>query len=36
MLRNNKGKLKFYHLQDWTGRIQLMVSKADVSKSNGS
>ncbi len=32
MLRNNKGKLKFYHIQDWTGRIQLMVSKADVSE----
>jgi lysyl-tRNA synthetase, class II len=32
MLRNNKGKLKFFHLQDATGRIQLMVSKADVSE----
>jgi lysyl-tRNA synthetase, class II len=32
MLRNNKGKLKFYHLQDASGRIQLMVSKADVSE----
>ena len=31
MLRNNKGKLKFFHLQDWTGRIQLMCSKADFS-----
>lgn len=31
MLRNNKGKLKFFHLQDWTGRIQLMLSKADFS-----
>lgn len=30
--RNNKGKLKFYHLQDWTGKIQLMVSRADVSE----
>ncbi|MFM8222252.1 MAG: lysine--tRNA ligase [Planctomycetaceae bacterium] len=29
MLRNNKGKLKFFHVQDWTGRIQVMVSKAD-------
>jgi len=29
MLRNNKGKLKFFHIQDWTGRIQLMCSKAD-------
>lgn len=29
MLRNNKGKLKFFHLQDWSGRIQLMCSKAD-------
>jgi lysyl-tRNA synthetase, class II len=32
MLRNNKGKLKFYHIQDWSGRIQLMVSKADVTE----
>src|SRR5258708_15509723 len=32
MLRNNKGKLKFFHLQDWTGRIQLMCSKADFSE----
>ena len=31
MLRNNKGKLKFYHIQDWTGRIQLMASRADLS-----
>lgn len=31
MLRNNKGKLKFFHLQDWTGRIQLMCSKGDFS-----
>jgi len=29
LLRNNKGKLKFFHVQDWTGRIQVMVSKAD-------
>src|SRR5438046_1053877 len=32
MLRNNKGKLKFFHLQDWTGRIQLMCSKGDFSE----
>lgn len=32
MLRNNKGKLKFFHLQDWTGRIQLMCSKAEFSE----
>jgi lysyl-tRNA synthetase, class II len=32
MLRNNKGKLKFFHIQDWTGRIQLMASKGDVSE----
>jgi lysyl-tRNA synthetase class 2 len=32
VLRNNKGKLKFYHVQDWTGRIQLMVSKGDLSE----
>ena len=31
MLRNNRGKLKFYHVQDWTGRIQLMVSRGDLS-----
>lgn len=31
MLRNNKGKLKFFHLEDYTGRIQLMCSKADFS-----
>lgn len=31
MLKNNKGKLKFFHLQDATGRIQLMLSKADFS-----
>ena len=29
MLANDKGKLKFFHIQDMTGRIQLMVSKAD-------
>ncbi|MGQ0634427.1 MAG: lysine--tRNA ligase [Planctomycetaceae bacterium] len=32
MLRNNKGKLKFFHVQDWTGRIQVMCSKADFSE----
>ncbi|MEX0702508.1 MAG: lysine--tRNA ligase [Planctomycetales bacterium] len=32
MLRNNKGKLKFFHVQDMTGRVQLMVSKADLSE----
>ncbi len=32
MLRNNKGKLKFFHLQDWTGRIQLLCSKAEFSE----
>jgi lysyl-tRNA synthetase class 2 len=32
MLRNNKGKLKFYHVKDATGWIQLMISKADVSE----
>ncbi len=31
MLRNNCGKLKFYHVQDFTGRIQLMVSRGDLS-----
>ena len=29
MLANHKGKLKFFHIQDLSGRIQLMVSKAD-------
>jgi lysyl-tRNA synthetase class 2 len=32
LLRNNKGKLKFFHIQDWTGRIQLMCSKAEFSE----
>ncbi|QDT50585.1 Lysine--tRNA ligase [Symmachiella dynata] len=32
MSRNNKGKLKFYFLQDWSGKVQLMVSRADVSE----
>lgn len=31
MLRNNKGKLKFFHMQDSSGRIQLMASKRDLS-----
>ena len=31
MLRNNRGKLKFYHIKDWSGRIQLMVSRGDLS-----
>src|SRR4051812_43388860 len=31
MLKNDKGKLKFMHVQDWTGRIQVMLSKADFS-----
>jgi lysyl-tRNA synthetase class 2 len=30
--RNDKGKLKFFHIQDMTGQIQLMVSKADISE----
>jgi lysyl-tRNA synthetase class 2 len=32
MLRNNKGKLKFFHIKDWTGKIQIMCSKADFSE----
>ena len=32
MLRNNKGKLRFAHVQDATGRIQLMASKGDLSE----
>jgi len=31
MLRNNIGKRKFYHIQDFTGRIQIMVSRDDLS-----
>ena len=31
MLKNDKGKLKFMHVQDWTGRIQIMLSKAEFS-----
>lgn len=29
---NDKGKLKFSHIQDWSGRIQLMISKAEISE----
>jgi lysyl-tRNA synthetase class 2 len=32
LLRNNKGKLKFFHIQDWTGKIQLMCSKGEFSE----
>lgn len=32
MLRNDRGKLKFFHIQDWTGQIQLMCSKAEFSE----
>lgn len=32
MLRNNKGKLRFYHIQDWSGRVQVMVSKNEMSE----
>lgn len=28
---NDKGKLKFSHIQDWSGRIQLMISRAEIS-----
>ncbi len=31
MLKNDKGKLKFIHIQDWTGRIQIMLSKSEFS-----
>jgi len=31
MTRIDKGKLKFFKVQDWTGTIQLMISRADVS-----
>ena len=30
MLQNDRGKLKFFHIQDATGRIQLMISMKDV------
>ncbi|GIX04327.1 MAG: lysine--tRNA ligase [Planctomycetaceae bacterium] len=29
---NDSGKLRFAHLQDYTGRIQLMISRKDVSE----
>lgn len=29
MRQNDKGKLQFLHVQDWSGRIQVMLSKAD-------
>lgn len=32
MLQNDRGKLKFFHVQDATGRIQLMISKKDVAE----
>ena len=32
MLQNDRGKLKFFHVQDWSGRIQLMISMKDVSE----
>lgn len=32
MLQNDRGKLKFFHIQDWSGRIQLWISKSDVSE----
>ena len=32
MLRNDKGKLQFWHVQDWSGRIQLWFSKAEFSE----
>lgn len=30
--KNNQGKLKFFHIKDMTGSIQVMVSKAEVSE----
>jgi len=30
MLQNDRGKLKFFHIQDWSGRIQLWISQKDV------
>ncbi len=32
LLRNDRGKLKFLHVKDWTGRIQVMISKGDFSE----
>ena len=30
MLRRKAGKLRFYDIQDWTGRIQLLFSRGDL------
>ncbi|MEZ6049577.1 MAG: OB-fold nucleic acid binding domain-containing protein [Planctomycetaceae bacterium] len=32
MLRSNKGKLRFFHIQDWSGRVQVMAMKNDLSE----
>jgi lysyl-tRNA synthetase class 2 len=32
MLRNKIGKLRFYHIQDQTGRIQIKVSRGEISE----
>jgi lysyl-tRNA synthetase, class II len=32
LLRNDRGKLKFLHIKDWTGRIQVMISKGDFTE----
>jgi lysyl-tRNA synthetase, class II len=32
MRRNDKGKLQFLHIQDYTGRIQLMISRDHLSE----
>lgn len=31
MLRRKAGKLRFYDIQDWTGKIQLLFSRGDLS-----
>ncbi|MFK7777146.1 MAG: lysine--tRNA ligase [Gimesia sp.] len=32
MLRRKAGKLRFYDIKDWTGRIQLLFSRGDLSE----
>ena len=34
--RNDRGKLKFFHILDMSGQIQLMVSKADIDENTWS
>ncbi len=32
MLRRKAGKLRFYDIKDWTGKIQLLFSRGDLSE----